>query len=100
MVRARIPVLLDALADRPFVAPSDIGVDQTVRAAIREIVAETEPPPIIGVIVELHVGRQCLTCGGPGLAASSSSKTQTSGHKSLPEPRIRRASAVCSGGTL
>src|SRR3954469_4903317 len=53
MVGAGVPVLLDALADRLLGAPGDIGVDEAVGAAARQIVAaKAEPRPVIDVIVE------------------------------------------------
>src|SRR5918911_5539124 len=63
MVGPGIPMLLDALADRRLVAPGDIGVDEAVRAAIRQLVAKAEPAPVVGVIVELQVRRQRLARG-------------------------------------
>ena len=46
MVGAGVPMLLDAGADRGFVAPGDDRVDKTVGAAAGNIgVAEALPPP-------------------------------------------------------
>ena len=42
-------------------APGDIGVDETVGAAARHlVVAESQAPPVIDVIVELQIRRQRL----------------------------------------
>src|SRR5205085_2109149 len=61
MVGARIPMFLDALADRRLVAPGDIGVDEAVRTATAEVViAKAEAAPIVHIIVEPQVGGERL----------------------------------------
>src|ERR1051325_8432436 len=48
---------------RRLVAPGDIGVDKPIGAAIGKLVGEADAAPIVGVIVELHIGRQRLAGG-------------------------------------
>src|SRR6476646_8329210 len=64
MVGAGIPVLLDPPTYRRLVTPGDIGVDKPIGAAIGKLVGEADAAPIVGVIVELHIGRQRLAGGG------------------------------------
>ena len=68
MVGAGVPMLGDAPADRRLAAPGDIGIDKAVGAAAGQIiVAETEPAPIVDVIVEPHVVGERLAAERAGL---------------------------------
>src|SRR5271165_4939529 len=64
MVGAGVPVLLDASADRAFVAPRHHGVEKAIRAAASEIgIAEALATPTADIIVELQISGECLARG-------------------------------------
>src|SRR5947209_8634692 len=78
MVGAGIPVLLDTATDCRLVTPCDIGIDKPIGAAIGKLVGEADPTPIVGVVVELHIGRQRLAGGGARLRDRKSTRLNSS----------------------
>ena len=67
VVGSGVAVGLDALADRGIVAPGDEGVDETVAAAVGEIVVgEPDALPVVRVVGEAEVRRQVQTRNGAG----------------------------------
>src|SRR3979490_3266145 len=68
VIRAGIPEELEPFADDAFVAPGDVGIDETVGPAAGEVVVrEPHAPPVVRIVLELDIGRQCRARGGAGL---------------------------------
>jgi len=66
VVGARVPVLLDTLADGALIAPGDHRVHQPVGAAPRQIgLAEAEPQQVVAVVGHLEIPAEPPAAGGP-----------------------------------
>src|SRR5580693_1659128 len=61
MVGARLPVFLDAGADRALVAPGHQSVEEAIRTAAGEVfVVKVLAPPAVDVVVELEIAGERL----------------------------------------
>src|SRR5213078_5232236 len=59
VVGAGIPEELEALADGAFISPGDVGIDEAVGPAAGEVVVpEPEATPVVGIVLELDIGRE------------------------------------------
>ena len=59
VVRARVPVELQALADGALVAPGEVCIHEPVRPAASQVsLREPEAAPVVGVVLERDVGRE------------------------------------------
>ena len=68
VIRPGIPEERLAFADGAFVAPGDVGIDEAVGPAAGEVVVrEPEAAPVVGVVLELDIGRERGACGGARL---------------------------------
>src|SRR3954468_11309232 len=63
VIGAGVAVLLDPRRDRCLVSPHDEGVDETVAAAVGDVVVgEALPLPVVDIVGEPEIGPKVHTC--------------------------------------